>query len=316
MLEDSLVKTLHLVKTPDSVGEWSLNEGKDGEIEEHGYVPWSFSLNFEAKNLVYLFASERELDEEIDEGEEDTFNTDEERISAQLEFDKRDSLYLPISFFGAEDKTARDIKDFSLSIYKRQSKDKDLGEACYIWGVPEYETEIDFRQHHQDDCLGIELYMEEEKFNELKSLVISKSLASLDLRLKRVRGIYAPWTPSITPDELKILTTHIDIQTDDEKFKEELGDILHPIREVKKWDISWSTKQDLTFPKSQNDDEEEDWFDAIGKDDEEEKVETKEEYLLNKTNRQLQQITKILPEAKKFAYGVLILLALIAFALL
>jgi len=316
MLGDSLVKTLHLVKTPDSVEKWTLNEGKDGEIEEHGYVPWSFSLRFEAKNLVYVFTSERELDEEIDEGEEDTFNTDEERISAQLEFDKRDSLYLPISFFGAGDKTERDIEDFSLNIYKRQSKDKDLGEACYIWGVPEYETEIDFRQHHQDDCLGIELYMEEEKFNELKSLVISKSLASLDLRLKRVRGIYAPWTPSITPDELKILTTHIDIQTDDEKFKEELGDILHPIREVKKWDISWSTKQDLTFPKSQNDDEEEDWFDAIGKDDEEEKVETKEEYLLKKTNRQLQQITKILPEAKKFAYGVLILLALIAFALL
>ena len=180
MLGDSLVKTLHLVKTPDSVGEWSLNEGKDGEIEEHGYVPWSFSLNFEAKNLIYLFTSERELDEEIDEDEEDTFNTDEERISAQLEFDKRDSLYLPISFFGAEDKTERDIKDFSLNIYKRQSKDKDLGEACYIWGVPEYETEIDFRQHHQDDCLGIELYMEEENFNELKSLVISKSLVSLD----------------------------------------------------------------------------------------------------------------------------------------
>ena len=41
-----------------------------------------------------------------------------------------------------------------------------------------------------------------------------------------------------------------------------------------------------------------------------------QQHELNENNSQLQQITKILPEAKKFAYGVLILLALIAFALL
>lgn len=310
MSEKSLKKTLHLVNNPDSIEKWSLNEGLDGKIEEHGYIPWDLSLSFLAKNLHYGFVSERELDAEVDEDEEDFYNIVTEVIRAELEFNERSSLFLPFTFFG----TDRDIKDFSLAIYKRQEIDKDLDEACYLWGVPEYEYEIDFRQEHQDDCLGIDLYMEGKKFDELKSLLVSKSLASLSISIKRVKGIYAPWTPSITPDALKVLTTDIKIQTDDEKFKEELGDVLAPISKVSKWSVAWHTKQDLIF--SESDDEEEDWFDAIGKDDEEEKVETKEEYLINKTNRQLQQITKMLPQAKKFAYAVLILLALIAFALL
>ena len=53
MLEDSLVKTLHLGITLDSVGEWSLNEGLDGKIEEHGYVPRDLPLSFLVKHLPF-----------------------------------------------------------------------------------------------------------------------------------------------------------------------------------------------------------------------------------------------------------------------
>jgi hypothetical protein len=311
MTEESLAKTVHLVKTPDSVEKWSLNEGSEGKINEHGYVPWSFSLGFQAKNLFYVSSSERELDVEIEDGEEDIYNVDSEIIRADLEFDDRGSLYLPISFFG----TNREITDISLAVYKRENKDKDLGEACYLWGVPEYQYELDFQEHEQGDAIGIDLYIEEKRFNELKSLVVTKSIALLYVSIERVRGIYAPWTPSIRPDEIKILTDQIKIQSDDKKYQEELGDILSPIHKVNKWSIAWRTNQELVFPKL-NVDEEESWFDAIDKDDEEEKIESKEEYLLGKTNHQLQQITMMLSQTKRFVYGVLILLTLIFFALL
>jgi hypothetical protein len=187
---------------------WSLQE-VSGAGEQIGMdqVPWPWSLIFSASELRYnkTLRIEREADpNDILPSSAGVSNT--ESISAVLHpgairangnFEREATF----SMFG----TDRVIENFSLIIQQLQKDDSK--DVCSMWGCVSYTSEIDSRTKTEDDILQISVAVSSERFKELRELVNHVKPDVLVVRLGRVAGFYSEWSPSVSTNRIKVLTS-------------------------------------------------------------------------------------------------------------
>jgi len=191
-----------------SLYSWSLQEvSENGEQIGLNQVPWNWSVYFSASELRY----NKELIIRRESPPEDIFRRSEEissaesitavlhsgRLSVGGSFE-REATY---SMFG----TNREIKDFGLII--RPLEEGDSKDSCTVWGCVSYTTEIDFRTETENDTFQIYLELSAERFNELRDLVNHVHPNAFLIRLGRVDGFYSEWSPSVSTNRIKVLTS-------------------------------------------------------------------------------------------------------------
>lgn len=199
--------------------DWSINEVKDygNKISptptpsRSDYVPYDWHLRFLTKNLTYssTFKVNKRVDGVLDENTGTLESTDNEResIFGDMIPDNRGGS-ANYSIFG----TNRTLDSFDLVIYG-----VDEGqEACECWGSPSYTTNVDWRDETTDDCFQVIVSVSYEKFAELKSSIVNKSLSSLHVCLRGVKGFYSPLTPNADVSDIKILPTQIPVEIPDD----------------------------------------------------------------------------------------------------
>ena len=109
------------------------------------------------------------------------------------------------SMFG----TSRKVNCFQICI--RQASENEE-ESCRLDAIPSYELELDFRDELEEDFVGFDVVLHEQKFKKLLLLLERRLVDSVWLRVSGVSGIYADWSPSITTYSAKILTPSHDIK--------------------------------------------------------------------------------------------------------
>ena len=186
-----------------SLYSWCLNEiDESGKNVGRDLIPWSWSLNFTASLLRVV----RETSIRVNSGDDSSFFSEASqstRIIGTLHSGypaDGGSLYddVTFSFLG----TKRNITKFSLSISPAQENDKDL---CSVVAIPSYETEIDFRNHTEDDFLGFDVLVKKEFFDQLVHAIEVGSADAVTMRVGLVRGFYSEWSPSISTYFIKVL---------------------------------------------------------------------------------------------------------------
>lgn len=250
-----------------SLYKWCLREfDENGEQIGRDHIPWHWSLNFTITEFRYFFNIFQERDyklfESNDEDKSDT-ETDEdletnatERIIASLSptnDSKRFGSYTKFSMFG----TNREITDFRLHIETSEE------ESCGIWGSVSYTSEVDFRDETMDDCVEIYISLKPEKFEKIVDLVKSDTINEPSIRISNVDGFYSDWSPSISTDEVKVLTRsdeqNLDIPEDCKIDPPRLG-------KVGELDLHLGHKHTLVIKEDEN---EKSWWDEDNFDDEE-----------------------------------------------
>ena len=231
-----------------------VNEkGEDVEGIEK-WIPFHYSLFFEAKSIKYVpaFGFERDASDIESEAESvkkpknkkpdskrfDVKFVDSEHISGSLQLDP-DGRLSRISMFGTE----RKLNDFSLWITIGKS------ERCRFWGYPQYSYEdADFRDSTEPDQIGFEITIKEEKFRALANLIVTKSLSSLHLHISGAEGLYSPWSPSIIPQAIKILTDNHELIDQNKALHFRSIGIVHEMNLIPR------VSQDLAFSLQIDDD--------------------------------------------------------------
>jgi len=184
-----------------SLYEWCLNEVEANGKSSRNLIPWAWSFYFTASSL----SVQREfgIDQKSD-GDEKKEIRDITSIRGYLYSGHcSDGVnlddYTSFSMFG----TNRIVPRFDLNIYEADDGEED---SCGIWGCPSYETEIDFRNVVEDDCVVITIHLNSKKFNEFVRLIDAKQVSSAYIRLSNVDGFYSDWSPSIKTSDVSILT--------------------------------------------------------------------------------------------------------------
>ena len=101
--------------------------------------------------------------------------------------------------------TDRTIKSFQLQI--RQLADPAEQERCEAWGTVSYTTELDFRSDTTEDCIIFSLFVKPETFARYAAKVSDASVDEISFSVRSVDGFYSDWSPSISTDSVKVLTT-------------------------------------------------------------------------------------------------------------
>ncbi|MDE2411865.1 MAG: hypothetical protein KGM18_08855, partial [Sphingomonadales bacterium] len=118
--------------------------------------------------------------------------------SSQEWFDLRQPSY---SMFG----TDRTITDFGLHI--SAVADGEEQDRCTVWGSPSYTIDIDFRDETPDDTVVFHLYVQQDTFERYVNAIKAAQVEAADLSLRRVSGFYSEWSPGISSDFVKVLTS-------------------------------------------------------------------------------------------------------------
>ncbi|MEI9403545.1 hypothetical protein [Mesorhizobium argentiipisi] len=185
----------------NSLYKWSLQEVDDnGAVGDH-YIPWGFSL--------YFTAIELNIGERIgaqDDGDPDgamTMNV-ERRITATLvpgdvrdTSDRHKTVY---SMF----RTSRIISNFQLSIEPLNKVDQRRNGK--VWGTVSYSIEIDFEDLVTPDTVVFYLYVDMDTFERLERKISALQIDEAVVRVGRVDGFYAEWSPEISTSFVKVLT--------------------------------------------------------------------------------------------------------------
>jgi hypothetical protein len=188
---------------------WCLNEiDSSGAKDGRDLIPFFWSLFFTGSSL--------KLVSEVSKGKE--YNDKDEEISTTIIRNKnaivgvfhsglvRDGHFLiklkdqvRFSMMG----TDREIQEFLVCI----SESSDGNEDCNIYGIPSYDYEVDFRNDTQSDWLQLDITLTSDKFAKIAEVVRAKKVDSATLRISRASGFYSGWSPSISPDYIKVLTS-------------------------------------------------------------------------------------------------------------
>ncbi|RUW30284.1 hypothetical protein [Mesorhizobium sp. M1E.F.Ca.ET.041.01.1.1] len=185
----------------NSLYKWSLQEVDDNGAAGEHYIPWRFSL--------YFTATEINIIESI--GAQDDGNPDsamkvnvERRITATLvpgdvrdSSDRHNTVY---SMF----RTGRIISDFQLSIEPLNEVDQRRNGK--VWGTVSYSIEIDFRDLVTPDTIVFYLYVDMDTFERLERKISASQIDQAVVRVGRVEGFYAEWSPEISTSFVKVLT--------------------------------------------------------------------------------------------------------------
>ncbi len=152
------------------------------------YVPWGWSLYFDAKALTVVRSLEFE-----DEKTSDVTEHIHGRLAPQTSDRRAAARY---SFFG----TNRKIESFTLRIVKS----KDDKESFHVFGSPSYEHEWDFENLLQNDTVEVEIVLPASRFERIASFIESGNPKAV-VTLGGVHGFYSEWSPSIRTTDIKIL---------------------------------------------------------------------------------------------------------------
>jgi len=184
-----------------SLYEWSLQEfDADGNKVGRDWIPWQWTLYFKAQDIS-LHENWRTSDRyPADESKGRRETTEHQFIRASLYPHANDRWPPSYSMLG----TDRRVSRFDLYIEEIPG---DQEERCVIYGIVSYTTEIDFRDVTDDDSLSIYFHVHSETFRRYAERVASGEVDSLTVRIGRVAGFYSDWSPSITTDKIKILTS-------------------------------------------------------------------------------------------------------------
>lgn len=284
-----------------SHGKWSIDEvDKEGKVVNDDLIPWDWGVDFQVTKIIYL--AQHESDSNYVDDDELEEHADYESIQGSLDImPDKDGFRLPdLEMFG----TKRVIKDLSLVIY-RSSDYEANNEGLSASGGIGFESEIDFRTRTIPDFLQFTLSLNDKKFDELKKLVMANRATSISLRVHRCKGFYSFWSPSISTHVIKILLPY---NSQGIELPEGIEDIPR-LGEVEKYSFNYSVQNDLVIA-SENDDDDEEIEELF----EDEPVRTREQYIQEKTNNELQSINSTLNKTRNFAIAIVVLLFLILVA--
>lgn len=187
------------------------------------FIPWNYSLYFTAREVRFQDELNIERSHRHETTELLTSVEHKQRIIVSLkpgfpnESWHRRTTY---SMFG----TGRTISNFRLIIEALSGDEKP--EHCVAWGTPSYTTEIDFRREKTDDQVDFHLYVKPETFARYSSFVDASAVESIVFCVGFVSGFYAEWSPLISTNEIKVLTS------DPEHKVDGLEDCVYPIRRL------------------------------------------------------------------------------------
>jgi len=196
-----------------SLYDWCLNEiDESNKKVDSDLIPWRWSLYFIASSLRVVREIEIERSYQREE-QEKKLNKKTKIVgilhSGYCKDGKNLEQDVSYSMFG----TNRKIKDFEICIYPNSS-DEDK-EACSLWGYPSYDCEIDYRNETSPDLVGFNLFLNEGRFNEFVSLIESKKVDVAIVRVGGVSGFYSNWSPAVSAEFVKILTSSHVVETSD-----------------------------------------------------------------------------------------------------
>lgn len=191
-----------------SLYSWSLQEiSETGEQIGSDQVPWPWTLAFFATELRYV--NTVRIERQLDSSENTSAVSDAsmaESIFATLRSgnvrgDGTIDSKVRFSMFG----TDRDVRDFRLAITPLVGDEER--ENCSVWGCVSYTSEVDFRTSRSDDIVQISIDVSPKRFRALANLIEKTTPECFAMQIGMVSGFYSEWSPSITTNRVKILTS-------------------------------------------------------------------------------------------------------------
>jgi hypothetical protein len=79
-------------------------------------------------------------------------------------------------------------------------------ERYEAWGCVSYTVETDFRYETTEDCIVFFLFVKPETFALYAAKISYGAVDEMILRVSSVAGFYSEWSPSISTDNVKVLT--------------------------------------------------------------------------------------------------------------
>jgi hypothetical protein len=183
--------------------EWSLQEvDDDGKQIGRDLIPWSWSLNFVAVELS--LTDQLNIEPDYQAPRENTKNAVKRtyRISGKMRPNGSGAIRkTSYSMLG----TSRLISDFYLGI--EELPEGETEPKCSVQGGVAQTFELDFRNEKFEDTIWFNLQVTSEQFTEYAAMITTSSLDVVVLRIGGVRGFYSDWSPSISTNSIKVLTS-------------------------------------------------------------------------------------------------------------
>jgi hypothetical protein len=190
-----------------SLHDWCLQEfDKNDDQVGDDLIPWGWTLYFNVTNIRHTYALAHDdtdladFDEETMEPKTGGSGMDfqcSESILAKLIPAEGRNYNTSYSMFG----TDRKIENFSIDIEK-----SDI-DSCQIWGSVSYTFELDFRDETTEDTICVQLRLTPDKFDELVQMINRGGTDEASLMLSGVRGFYSEWSPEISTNFIKVLSS-------------------------------------------------------------------------------------------------------------
>jgi hypothetical protein len=198
---------LHTQPEYKSLYDWAINEiDAQGQQIGHDLIPWNWSLYFTATSCVLGDGIDIRLQFQSGEATPEPKIAQPQAIRVQLRpgsaGDDRDYFRrTTFSMFG----TDRAINSFEMYIHP--IADPADQETCTAWGAVSYTYENDFKSHTTEDCIVFSLFVKPETFARYATKLSHGWVDEIVLRVGSVSGFYSQWSPSISTQNVKVLTT-------------------------------------------------------------------------------------------------------------
>lgn len=219
-----LERGIALNKDPEfkNLYKWALVElDESGKAVGRDWIPWDWSVTFMVSQVT--LSDRLAIDRILTDGESQVKTQIGASIGAKLlpgspherGLDDKPSY----SMFG----TSRPLRQFHLNI---EPIEDDRQDYCSAWGNISYTIDIDFRDETTDDAIIFNLYVRPETFEKYVQAIRSGQVDRAILHLRQVPGFYAEWTPGISAEHIKVLTSY----PDDQPIGETEGSAITPPR--------------------------------------------------------------------------------------
>ena len=196
---------LHTDPEHKNLYRWAIQEiDAQGKQIGQDQIPWVWTLHFTATSCVLgdSFDIESQFQEKEEEATPPPKVTQRQVIRVELRpgrpWDDNETSY---SMFG----TDRTIKSFQLEIHPISDSAKQ--ESCSAWGSVSYTAEIDFRNETMVDCVTFYLFVKPDTFVRYGAKIAHGLVDEILLRVGAVAGFYSEWSPAISTDNIKVLTS-------------------------------------------------------------------------------------------------------------
>lgn len=207
-MEFHLERGLRLKTQPEykNLYTWAINEiDAQGQTIGRDQIPWAWSLTFTALSCVLgdSFQIKSQWPKENAKPRE-VIQRQAITVALRPGRPQDDDDYLSkttFSMFGTE----RVIKSFQLGIYPIADSSEE--ETCTAWGTPSYTAEIDFRNETSEDCIVFYMFVKPDMFARYAAKIAHGLVDEIIFQAGSVAGFYSEWSPSISTNSVKVLTT-------------------------------------------------------------------------------------------------------------